>query len=389
MLALRRPNDAGRLWAPDQLLLAVFDAIPNAVGVIDRGGRLVHANTAWKELAARTGTYGGLGTLVSPDDHEGSAYLGRMSRLDGPLAMPAHRLARAIQDVLDGHDAGPRITYRMKRPEGELPFEVAVRPLPSDNGPLAIVQHLDGVDRERVEQLRDRAAGLSLVLEEERAQSRRLRRRLAALGQDLHTPITPVALELHLLGSESVGPLNERQRKALDVVGRNVRRWIDSEQHFMRLPDDAWSPAGPFDLAHLAARVVEERQTQALQQGVRLVHLKGSELRVQASEELVQDVLHIFLTHALAATSVEGTVAIEARQQDGEIVVEVADSGPGLGPRELRELFEPAIGPGAGGDSSLAYARHAITASGGRVFASSEGQGQGLRLGIAFPAAHG
>lgn len=389
MLARSGSSPSSHLWSTDRTHKALLDAVPVAMAVLDGSGRIAHCNSAWRELASRTSPYGHLGSLVTTDDAEGTPYLRRLAALEGPLAMAAHRLSRAAHDALEGRRTDARIEYRMRRPDGEQPFEAIISPLPSDVGPLALVQHVDTGDRDHALDAQGAALRLGLALEDQRALERRLRHRMSDLGRELHNPITPVRLELHLLLTGALGELNEKQRRALGIVERNVQRWADGEHAFQQSPADAWGPARDADLAALASAAAESRITQALQLGVTLVRPHGqASLPVHVPADLVADVIDRFLGHALSTSPSGSTVAVEAREHDGEAIIEVRDSGPSRSPREVRSMFEPWKGRPPSQDHldlALHHASQCVQAAGGRVWAESDGHGQGLLLALAFP----
>lgn len=370
----------GRLWTPDPVLQVILDAIPNAAAIVDGNGRLSCTNTAWRALGSRTGTFGGPGSLVASDDHDGAHYINRLSRLEGPVAIPAHRVATAIQEALEGGSAKASIAYNMVRPEGELPFEVIVHRIPTPAGPLALVQHVDRSDREGAQAMREAATKVALELEAQRSALRRIERRMHALQRDLHAPLTPVALELHLLSGGALGPLTPSQRKAVDILARNVRRWSDMERASRQIPTDAWLPPGPVDLVQLGNDAVDARDTQAMQQGVRFVRPSARPLSIVASPDLLADVLDTLLARALAVTPSGGAVVLEGDAQDGEARLAVVDPGPGLSARELNLLFDPLQG-----DARLAYARQLVQECGGRLSADPVAQGRGAHVTLAFP----
>lgn len=391
-MLVRSGPSSSRLWTPDAAVKALLEAVPSAVAVLDPHGHIACHNAAWAALGARTSPMGELGSLVTAADHDASPYLRRLAALDGPLAMPARRIARAAQEALAGRPHEARIAYRVRRPDGEEPFEAILSPMPSDKGPLVVLQHLDVGARERAAEAEALALEMGVEAEALRSRSRTLARRVAAIGQEMHTPITPVRLELYLLLAGSLGPLTPAQSRALEVAARNVARWAEGEQAFLRLPAAGDDEAVALDLTALAHDAVDARQTQALQQGIRLlVPARTPPLPVKVRPDLVRDALDRFLDHALAASPSGSAVAIEAQAQDGEAVVAIVDSGAGLSPRELRNAFEPWGGRRheGGKDLALHYARIEVERAGGRAWAESDGHGQGLLLGMAFPLLHG
>lgn len=373
-------------WAPDPILRSVLDAVPSAIAVIDGNGAIAHCNAAWNALAARTAPFGDLGSLVAPADHEGAAYVRRLSALDGPLSMAARRLAHAIQDIAAGRQQEARVEYRMRRPDGETPFAATVTALPGAK--LVLVQHHDLSDQERVADAEAAALRLGLQAETLRSRGRRLERRIAAVGQDLHTPITPVRLELHLLQSGALGPLTPGQSKALMLAARNVQRMAEGEEAFLKVPGEIAPPKVAFDLADLVRQAVDARQTEALQQGLHLTVRASKALPVSAQADAIRDVLDRYLDLALAASPAGSNVAVEAGSHGTDAVVTVRDSGPGLTARDVKGAFEPWSGKGlhdASGDLSLYHSRNLVEADGGRAWAESDGPGQGVLLGFAIP----
>jgi signal transduction histidine kinase len=370
------------------ILRAVLEAVPTPLAVVDHAGTLAIANAAWRTLASRTATFGDLGTLVNAADLVGAPYVRRLSALEGPLALAGRRLARAIQDAVAGRPGDAHVAYRARRPDGETPYEALV--VPVEGVRAALVAHGDLGEREHAAEAEAAAVRLGLEAEGLRSRERHSSRRLATIGRELHMPITPVRLELHLLLNGSLGPLTDKQRHALEVVARNVQRWADGEAAFLQGPEES----GPreFDLAALVREATDGRQTQALQQGVTLTARLPHPLPVRALPEDVHEVIDRFLDRALEATSSGAAVDVEARAADGEALVEVRDSGAGWSAREVKSAFEPWAGrtPRADGPGlSLPFARHLVQAQGGRTWAESDGVGQGVLLGFALPLISG
>lgn len=412
-MLVRSGSPGHRLWMPDPALRAVLDAVPSALALVDRHGVLVHCNAAWMALGSRTAVFGDLGSLVTQADHVGTPYLRRLAGLEGPLALPAHRLARAAQEALAGRPHEPRTAYRMRRPDGEEPFEAVLSLLPQapgaaddgepargpgkaggSAGPLLVLQHLETGDRERAAAAEALALEKGLEAEDLRARERRLARRMATLVRQLHAPVTPVRLELHLLARESLGPLTPAQARALAVASRNVDRLAEGQDLFPALLQAGPALPEDFDLGATVAEATEERQTEALQAGVRLIGPSApAHLPIRAVPGDVRDALDRFLDHALEASPAGGTVAVEAQERDGRALAAVVDSGPGLSGRDLRTVFEPWGGRrgaeqdrrGRDRDLGLHFARVEVERSGGQAWAESDGAGQGLLLGMAFP----
>ncbi len=148
----------------------------------------------------------------------------------------------------------------------------------------------------------------------------------------------------------------------------------------------------PLDLAGLVREVAELSRPVAEDKGVRLEVSPGAPLTAWADRDRMAQVLHNLLANAVRYTESGGRVAISARQSDGELQVEVVDTGVGIPPDELPHVFDRfyrvdrsrsrATG-GAG--LGLAVVKYLVEAHGGRVWVRSA-PGAGSTFGFSLPA---
>ncbi len=115
--------------------------------------------------------------------------------------------------------------------------------------------------------------------------------------------------------------------------------------------------------------------------------------RVMADRRRVVQVLLNLLTNAARHSPGAPAIRLSAAQEDVQVRVTVADDGVGIAPERLPALFGTSFRerPGGGGVAAgsglgLAICKGIVEAHGGRIWAESEGPGQGARFHFTLPA---
>jgi signal transduction histidine kinase len=111
-----------------------------------------------------------------------------------------------------------------------------------------------------------------------------------------------------------------------------------------------------------------------------------TEITVTADERRVRQVVFNLVSNAVKFTPADGTVDVSARADDGRVVIEVADTGPGIATEDFETIFEEfeqtsegrkAEGTGLG----LPLSRRLVELHGGRLWVESEpGRGSTFRF---------
>lgn len=219
---------------------------------------------------------------------------------------------------------------------------------------------------------------------------------LNTASHDLASPLTPIKLQLHMLTQVQGSELTGGQRKALEVVSRNVDHL---GMLITDLKDAAKLQAGklkvfpePADLAKVVRDAVESFRGQAEQAGIRL-EAKGAAEACEAPLDAgrITQVLYNFIGNALKFTPHGGAVRVEIVRGESEALVRVRDTGLGLNPEDMKRLFQPFSqvhgnaekkkGTGLG----LFICKGIAEAHGGRAWCESGGPGKGSTFTFAVP----
>jgi signal transduction histidine kinase/FixJ family two-component response regulator len=245
------------------------------------------------------------------------------------------------------------------------------------------------------------ALSTAITLQQERARAEALaeldRAKTDFFANISHEFRTPLTLLLAPLEDElAERPAHERGR--LELAHRNAMRLL---RLVNALLDFSRAEAGrvlavprPIDLAQLTAQLVSSFASAIERAGLRC-ELDVEQLRapVRVDPELWERILLNLLSNALKHTF-EGTIAIRAREVEGQAVIEVSDTGIGI-PEEHRErVFERFHRvPGArsrsheGSGIGLALVADLVAAQGGEVSVADNPAGAGTTFTVALPLA--
>jgi PAS domain S-box-containing protein len=205
-------------------------------------------------------------------------------------------------------------------------------------------QDLEGRVRERtaeVESAMRSLAEMNLRLEEASAAKSRL---LANMSHELRTPLNSVIGFSTILLQDMAGPLNDEQRRQLEMIkraGRMLLSLVDEVLDLSRVEAGASRlELSDFPVDDAVAATMESMQPLAQEKGLTLdvsVGCRGLTMHSDAGK-LAQILLNL-LSNAIKFTD-QGTVACECESHNGEVVFRVTDTGIGIPDDELPLIME-------------------------------------------------
>ncbi len=219
---------------------------------------------------------------------------------------------------------------------------------------------------------------------------------LADAAHELRTPMTALRLQLQLL-ERSADEVERRQAMAELAAGINrSQHLIEQLLQVARLEPDAESlRRAPIDLAELVRTIVSSFSIKAEHAGIDLGSDAPASVVVEGDSAQVTALLNNLVENALRYTPAAGVIDVAAVVLDGQAVLRVVDSGPGIAQAERERVFErfyrgdtaccPAqeyIGTGLG----LAIVKAIADRHGAQVTLRTPESGQGLEVRVTFPA---
>jgi signal transduction histidine kinase len=230
------------------------------------------------------------------------------------------------------------------------------------------------------------AAGLARAEEARRQQA-------ADIAHELRTPLTVIQGQLEAF-ADGIFPADAEHLEPVLAQTRLLNRLVE-DLRTLSLADAgqlSLSPV-PIDVGEWVEGVVTGFRAVAAERSITLtLEIAAGLPEVKADPGRMSQVLGNALDNALRHTPEGGQIAIRAVRQNGDIVITVTDTGPGVPPEQLPHLFErfwrgdPSRSRRTGGSGlGLAIAQRIVEAHGGRMWAKNVPSG-GLQVGFSLPA---
>jgi signal transduction histidine kinase len=203
----------------------------------------------------------------------------------------------------------------------------------------------------------------------------------ARIAHEIRNPVTAARSLAQQLAREPGDPFATEHALILGELER-VERQVAALLRFARREQYALAAV---DLGAVVRSAVDAFRARLAEAGVALAVEVADGVRVRADPEKLRQVVVNLVENALDALAGAGggrRLSLRVAARNGTAMVEVADTGPGVPPEALPQLFEPFFSLKSGGTGlGLAIAKRTIDAHGGRIGATSvAGAGTTFRI---------
>jgi signal transduction histidine kinase len=219
-----------------------------------------------------------------------------------------------------------------------------------------------------------------------------LRTFVSDAAHEINTPLTALKTNLELAVNEP----NFRQRKEfLESAIEQNERIENLANELLDLARIETTQSNQdfelFDLQILCAQIAEQFGSRAEQAGrVFNVSLPEHEILMRGIKQQIQRGVENLLENALKFTEPDGLITLEVLSNDQEVILMISDSGIGILPADLPQLFQrfhrgQNSAEYSGNGLGLAIVKAIVNAHRGSVDAQSAGSGEGSRFSIRLP----
>jgi signal transduction histidine kinase/ActR/RegA family two-component response regulator len=336
-------------------------------------GTLEQANEAW---FAYTGLLAGTSWLDPVDEEDRERCIQAMAeagRVRNPISTRG-RLRRG-----DGEYRWHQIRFVRSASEPRV-FAAAIdlddTRVPGDNADATAADHATRGNVELTNQLKDRF--------------------LATVSHELRAPLTTMLLWEKVLRDDAADP--DLRRNALDAIHQSA---MTQSRLVGDLLDATRASRGklhvdlrPLDIARVVQTVIDEIQPSMAAKAIDLdLFIGDGAMLIEGDSVRLHQVLDNLLRNALKFTDVGGRVRVDVKRAEGEVTIEVTDTGRGISKEFLPGVFEPfsqledSLTRSEGGlGLGLTIARELVLLHHGRIDVASPGLGHGTTFTVALPA---
>ncbi len=216
------------------------------------------------------------------------------------------------------------------------------------------------------------------------------------ISHELRTPLQAMTSALNLMTDQRYGTLNNEQLRLTAFIREGINKITAFSHQFL---DISKIESGamkynfvPTDLLSVMLPVVEEAKLIALRKNI-VVTMDASPIpKVKTDIDKIPQVYSNLLSNAIKYTPENGRIHIEVGTSKFGVKVSVTDSGVGIAPEDLPNVFtkfyqakNSSKASSRGTGVGLALVKALVEAHGGRVFAESA-VGEGTTFTVELPA---
>lgn len=366
IMADRVQSSVDDLADREQFLQSLIDSVPDGIRVVDQDYRIVRANRAY---------CGQLGCAM--DDVVGKPCYRSSHGRDEPCA-PTLVTCPLVE--LQGDARAIKCLHRHIKADGDEVFvEVTAARVSQGNAP--------GRQWLMVEAIRDLDQQMRLSHEQRLSEIGQL---AAGVAHEVRNPLTSIRFGLDAIqkgmGDDGAG----RVKEYIDVVNQEIAKCLGVTERLLRLSLPASDRPELVSLNDVVADIVALMSFEAEKAAITIQLDLDDDLRVLATDSEMRMTVLNLVQNAFHVMTRGGSLDIEGRYRDGEVILTFRDTGVGIRPADIPMIFQPFWSRRADGIEGtglgLAISRAILRRWGGDIAVASK-YGEGSAFSVRLPHA--
>ncbi|WP_235816896.1 ATP-binding protein [Bordetella ansorpii] len=211
---------------------------------------------------------------------------------------------------------------------------------------------------------------------------------LHTVAHELRSPLARMRLATELARRK-----DDTQDLQLDRIERECERLDSLVGHTLQLArlSAMDRPTAPVDLSHLVDTLVQDARFEAGEQRIGIAWTAPGPLWVTGDAQTLASAVDNVLRNALRYAGAAAAIHVALQADEGRLLLDIEDNGPGVPPEHVGHLFEPyfrvpGVSRAKGAGLGLSIARAAVEAHGGSIRAQNR-KPRGLVVQIELPQA--
>lgn len=212
---------------------------------------------------------------------------------------------------------------------------------------LQLRSALQAANRNLERRVEERTAELQKALERVSELSQLKSNFISNISHELRTPLTHIKGYIELLITESLGPITDEQKHALQISQQSAGRLETLIEDLIMVSLAARGEMSikqeNVDIRRIANLSVKSSLGKATERGVNLQAVIEEEVPfVQADSQKIAWVLHQLIDNGIKFTASDGSVVVNVKREGENLVlVSVTDTGIGVPASHMHDIFEP------------------------------------------------
>ncbi|OGI47260.1 MAG: hypothetical protein A2151_03635 [Candidatus Muproteobacteria bacterium RBG_16_65_34] len=210
----------------------------------------------------------------------------------------------------------------------------------------------------------------------------------ASVAHEINNPLGIVSLRVEALLAETP-PADERHR-SLEIIEQEVERMGGLVANLLHFSRRGTAHISTVDLRDELGKTLELMHYHLRNSRVTVAPELAPDLpMIQADRQQLRQLFLNLIANACDAMPGGGELGLRARAADGQVLIEIADTGAGIPPEDLARVMDPFYTTkpeGKGTGLGLAISRRIVQEHRGTIELSSEGvPGKGTTVRVALP----